>query len=85
MSPFLYGGFLRLARGVYQAFRKRALLMAGQALPSAAHPPRKPRADATRNHERLLETAKTVFAEKGPAASLDEIAKAAGVGIGTLY
>ncbi|WP_297493647.1 TetR/AcrR family transcriptional regulator [Acidocella sp.] len=59
--------------------------MAGQALPSAAHPPRKPRADATRNHERLLETAKTVFAEKGPAASLDEIAKAAGVGIGTLY
>jgi AcrR family transcriptional regulator len=46
---------------------------------------RKPRADAARNRELLLETAKTVFAAKGPAASLDEIAKAAGVGIGTLY
>jgi AcrR family transcriptional regulator len=46
---------------------------------------RKPRADAARNRELLLATAKRVFGEKGPAASLDEIAKAAGVGIGTLY
>jgi AcrR family transcriptional regulator len=46
---------------------------------------RKPRADAARNRELLLETAKRVFAAKGAAASLDEIAKAAGVGIGTLY
>jgi AcrR family transcriptional regulator len=46
---------------------------------------RKPRADAARNRELLLATAKRVFSEKGPAASLDEIAKAAGVGIGTLY
>ncbi len=46
---------------------------------------RKPRADAARNRELLLATAKTVFGEKGPTASLDEIAKAAGVGIGTLY
>ena len=34
---------------------------------------------------RLLETAKAAFAEKGSAASLDEIAKVAGVGAGTLY
>ncbi|MEI9927861.1 MAG: TetR/AcrR family transcriptional regulator [Sphingomonas sp.] len=34
---------------------------------------------------RLLEAAKAAFAEKGSAASLDEIARAAGVGIGTLY
>jgi AcrR family transcriptional regulator len=46
---------------------------------------RKPRADAERNRLRLLEKAKTAFAEKGSAASLDEIARAAGVGIGTLY
>jgi AcrR family transcriptional regulator len=46
---------------------------------------RKPRADAERNRLRLLETAKAVFAEKGSAASLDEIARIAGVGAGTLY
>jgi AcrR family transcriptional regulator len=46
---------------------------------------RKPRADAQRNHVRLLETAKAAFAEKGPGASLDEIARTAGVGAGTLY
>ena len=46
---------------------------------------RKPRADAERNRLRLLETAKTAFAEKGSGASLDEIARIAGVGAGTLY
>jgi AcrR family transcriptional regulator len=46
---------------------------------------RKPRADAQRNRELLLETAKAAFAAKGSTASLDEIARAAGVGIGTLY
>src|SRR3984885_8029821 len=46
---------------------------------------RKPRADAERNRVRLLETAKAAFAEKGSGASLDEIARTAGVGAGTLY
>ncbi len=46
---------------------------------------RKPRADAERNRLRLLDTAKAVFGEKGPSASLEEIAREAGVGIGTLY
>ena len=46
---------------------------------------RKPRADAERNRLLLLEAAKTVFADKGSSASLEEIARAAGVGIGTLY
>jgi AcrR family transcriptional regulator len=46
---------------------------------------RKPRADAERNKQRLLEIAKTKFAVKGESATLDEIAKTAGVGIGTLY
>ncbi|MET0432322.1 MAG: helix-turn-helix domain-containing protein, partial [Hyphomicrobium sp.] len=46
---------------------------------------RKGRADAARNRIRLLEAAKAAFAAKGSAASLEEIATAAGVGIGTLY
>lgn len=47
--------------------------------------PRKPRADAQRNRERVLEAAKHVFTRDGANASLDEIAKDAGVGAGTLY
>lgn len=43
------------------------------------------RADARRNHERLLAEAHTAFAEFGVDASLEEIARRAGVGIGTLY
>jgi AcrR family transcriptional regulator len=46
---------------------------------------RKPRADAQRNRERLIETAKQAFADLGPEASLEAIARRAGVGIGTLY
>lgn len=46
---------------------------------------RKPRADAERNRFLLLETAKAAFAEKGSETSLEEIARTAGVGIGTLY
>lgn len=46
---------------------------------------RKPRADALRNRQRLLAAAKVAFGEVGPEASLDEIARRAGVGIGTLY
>ncbi len=43
------------------------------------------RSDARRNHERLLRAARDVFATSGPGAPLDEIAREAGVGIGTLY
>jgi AcrR family transcriptional regulator len=43
------------------------------------------RADARRNSELLVATAREVFAEKGAEAPLDEIAKRAGVGAGTLY
>jgi AcrR family transcriptional regulator len=46
---------------------------------------RKPRADAIRNRERVLEAAKAVFSAGGPEASLEAVARAAGVGIGTLY
>ena len=46
---------------------------------------RKPRTDALRNRERILEVAKTAFTRQGANASLEEIAKQAGVGTGTLY
>ena len=43
------------------------------------------RADARRNYERLLEEAKAAFGKRGVDASLEDIARNAGVGIGTLY
>jgi len=43
------------------------------------------RADARRNVERLLEAARVAIARDGPDASLDDIARDAGVGSGTLY
>lgn len=46
---------------------------------------RKPRADAERNRVRILEVAKEAFTRSGANASLDDIAKQAGVGPGTLY
>lgn len=46
---------------------------------------RKPRTDAQRNRERILDVAKQAFSQSGASASLDEIAKDAGVGPGTLY
>ena len=46
---------------------------------------RKPRADAQRNRERILEVAKKEFTRWGAEASLEEVAKKAGVGPGTLY
>jgi AcrR family transcriptional regulator len=47
--------------------------------------PRKPRADAQQNRERILDVAKEAFTRSGANASLDDIAKEAGVGAGTLY
>jgi AcrR family transcriptional regulator len=43
------------------------------------------RADARRNRQRLLDAARPAFVEHGAQASLDDIARTAGVGIGTLY
>ena len=47
--------------------------------------PRPPRVDAQRNRERILEVAREAFAELGPDAPLDAMARRAGVGAGTLY
>jgi AcrR family transcriptional regulator len=43
------------------------------------------RADAQRNREQIVAAARTVFAESGSAVAMEEIARRAGVGIGTLY
>ena len=52
----------------------------------AVDAPAKPlRADAQRNYDKLVAAAREVFAERGAEGSLDEIAKRAGVGPGTLY
>jgi AcrR family transcriptional regulator len=46
---------------------------------------RKTRTDAQRNRERILEVAKAAFARSGANTSLDDVARKAGVGAGTLY
>ena len=51
----------------------------------APAPARPMRADARRNYDRLLGEARMSFAEHGTDASLEDIARRAGVGIGTLY
>jgi AcrR family transcriptional regulator len=54
---------------------------------TAAERPREKglRADAQRNRDKILDAARVAFRERGAACSLDEIAKSAGVGAGTLY
>jgi AcrR family transcriptional regulator len=51
----------------------------------AASPPRALRKDAERNRLRILEAARDLFAERGLDATLDDVARHAGVGVGTVY
>lgn len=62
--------------------RTGATVLPRQSAPGAVRPMR---ADARRNYERLLAEARTVFAQHGTDAALEEIARRSGVGIGTLY
>jgi AcrR family transcriptional regulator len=59
--------------------------MTGTAVSAAAGVRRPARADAARNFDALLAAARTTFAAHGPGASLEDIAREARVGIGTLY
>jgi AcrR family transcriptional regulator len=54
-------------------------------IPAPATTAKRQRADARRNRERIVEAARRVFAEKGADAQMDDIARAAGVGVGTVY
>ena len=57
-----------------------------QVAPMAGTPVTRPlRRDAERNRQLILDTAKTVFAQRGLEASLDEVAHEAGLGVGTVY
>ena len=56
-----------------------------QSAPSTGLARRPRRADAARNYDKLLAAAAEAFAQDGTAASLEDIARRAGVGIGTLY
>jgi AcrR family transcriptional regulator len=58
---------------------------AASAPPTATATRRPLRADAQRNHERLVSAARAVLTERGSEASMEEIAKRADVGVGTLY
>src|SRR3954447_26171189 len=69
--PELYGGTLRLSTAM--ATTEPTLLA------------RPKRADARRNYEKVLSAAREAFAEGGESTALEEMARRAGVGIGTLY
>jgi AcrR family transcriptional regulator len=81
----IYGGYLRFSR----APGKITTIGTGQLKVRPSKPSRKsarrPRVDAVRNRERVLEAAKAVFSAGGAEASLEAVARSAGVGIGTLY
>ncbi|MEV0248944.1 TetR family transcriptional regulator [Nocardia sp. NPDC050712] len=47
--------------------------------------PRRLRADAARNHQRIIEAAQHLFADRGLETTLDDVAERAGVGVGTVY
>lgn len=59
--------------------------MSGEVAESTETAGRELRADARRNRDNLVEAARKVFAEQGGGASMEAIAKQAGVGVGTLY
>src|SRR5579871_6564858 len=72
----IYGGSLRLSSGV-------AMTTTDPTPQDLLARPK--RADAQRNYAKLLAAAREAFAEGGESTSLEEIARRAGVGIGTLY
>jgi len=51
----------------------------------ATEPPKRLRADALRNREKVLDAARAAFAEHGSDAQMEDVARRAGVGVGTVY
>ena len=78
-----FGGILRNYTEVASGFQGRIMSSAQAPTQTATIGPK--RADAKRNNERILTAARKAFAEGGDSTSLEEIARQAGVGIGTLY
>jgi AcrR family transcriptional regulator len=63
----------------------RAPGSSGKAQPMAVDPGTPLRADAKRNRDQIIAAARTIFVEQGPDVPMEEIARAAAVGVGTLY
>jgi AcrR family transcriptional regulator len=82
--PELYGGDLRFSKRVSELISTQGLDEEVGAV-TTVQGERPLRADAQRNREKLLTAAMAAFAERGVDASLEDIARTAGVGIGTLY
>jgi AcrR family transcriptional regulator len=88
LPPEVYGGFLRLASQVLVTVVGRDVAAAerGAIEPADSVSAERPlRADAVRNRELLITTAAAAFAAHGADVPLEDIARTAGVGIGTLY
>src|SRR6185312_7763976 len=90
----LYGGSLRIAseycgRSSHDRDRNNREMASKQTTvevaPPTAEGERPMRADARRNYQRLLEAGRQVLTERGSEASMEEIARRADVGVGTLY
>src|ERR1700748_1645492 len=78
------GGFLRKLYGGCLRLSTRIAMSATEELAETLIT-RPKRADARRNYEKVLAAARAAFAEGGESTALEEIARRAGVGIGTLY
>src|SRR4051794_1066884 len=83
-TSVISGGFLRNYSGGSLRFVK-PILMSTAETPAPRLVARPKRADARRNYEKVLAAAREAFAEGGESTALEEIARRAGVGIGTLY
>ncbi len=69
-----------------EKFERVSAMTPGAPATTAEAPSRRPmRADAQRNYDRLIEVARDTFTELGGDTPLEEVARRAGVGIGTLY
>src|SRR5664279_1228282 len=79
MPPDNSGGTLRFVKEM------RRISMSTTHPADQPHRPRPKRADARRNYDKVLTAARDAFAESGASTSLEEIARRAEVGIGTLY
>ena len=69
----------------FRAGHSRKVTMAPRTPVTGTGPGKPPRADAVRNRMKVLAAAEAVFAERGTSASTEEIARRAGVGIGTVF
>src|ERR1700722_2339049 len=78
------GGFLRKLYGGSLRFVKQIDMNTIESIPQTVLE-RPKRADARRNYDKLLAAAREAFAQGGESTALEEIARRAGVGIGTLY